>query len=87
MAAVIISKYLAYYTKEIPKSLQAFVFNDHNVLMVKDGLSDVCGFKCPRLSLQVMSVNSRIDGQRIIAINNLFASLIKTGLLEHFTKI
>jgi hypothetical protein len=85
--AVVISRYLAYYTGEIPKKLQELVFDDHNMLLVKDGLCDIKGYKCPRLSLQVFSINSRVDGQRITGLNTLLNSLIKAGTLEHFVKV
>jgi hypothetical protein len=83
----IISKYLVYYTKQIPQSLLEFVHNDRNTLLVKDGLSEIKGMKCPRLNLQVNSVNGRIDNQRIITINNLLKTLIEDGSAEHFVKI
>lgn len=84
--AVIISKYIAYYTKTVPTELQNLVFSDRNILMVKEGLAEINGYKCPRLSLQVLTVNSRVDGQRIVALNNLLTSLIRNGSLEHFVK-
>jgi hypothetical protein len=83
---VIIAKYLVYYTKAVPNKLQNFITSDRHVILLKDGLSNINGYMCPRLSLQVISINSRVDGQRIISLNSLLDSLIKTGQLEHYAK-
>lgn len=82
----IIAKYIVYYTKEIPQKLLDLVLGDRNILLVKNGLSSINGYKCPQLALQVSSMNSRVDGQRIIGLNSLLDSLIKTGHLEHYNK-
>lgn len=84
--AVVIAKYIVYYTKEIPQKLLDLVVTDRNILLVKNGLSSINGYKCPQLLLQVASMNSRVDTQRIIVLNSLLDSLIKTGLLEHYSK-
>jgi hypothetical protein len=82
----IVAKYIVYYTKEIPQKLLDLVIADHNILLVKNGLSSINGYKCPQLSLLVSAISSRVDGQRIIALNALLDSLIKTGTLEHYAK-
>jgi len=84
--AGVIAKYIVYYTKEIPQKLLDLVVTDRNILLVKNGLSNINGYKCPQVSLQVSPINSRVDHQRVIALTSLLDSLIKTGLLEHYSK-
>jgi len=84
---VILVKYLVYYsTKLLPQSLIQYAFKDRNILIIKDGLSEINGMKCPRFVMQVLRKSQREDKQRITDIENILKSLVEAKAIEDFIR-
>ena len=84
---VILAKYQVYYsTKQLPDVLLQYTFRDQNILILKDGLAEINGFKCFRFVMQVFRKNNIADRQRIIEIEGILKSLIESHSIEYFIR-
>lgn len=71
-------RYAVYY-RNIPPALKLFVQRDGNMSMTKDGVYDLDGQACPRLTITVAPTKTDSDRDRLRKLEELLEELARNN--------
>lgn len=83
MASVV--NFFVYYI-ELPMELEAFVRNDNQMSLMKDGVKSMKGGRFPRLTIRIKPVSPSKDKDRVRNLLNILQGLQNTGEIIGFSQ-